>query len=211
MKKLMFTTLFLVFLLGIWSSNAGASIATLWWDVKGITDKSATQPPGPGDLIPDTKVDLLVCQKVWLDLYVSGILPPGAVNFAFNLNYDSEQFTYEPPNHPSLKVGEIWSNLDFRYVDVGNGYIIGEGAMPMSGVKEVFGDNIEIAMIDFHCKRVGSYTLNFEEFGLWNMAGNSYDLGYIPLTINNVPIPGALLLLGSGLLGILGLRRKIRG
>lgn len=209
MKKLITLTIFMALIICIYSLNAGASPVTVWWDVKGITDKNAISPPGPGDLLPDTKVDLIPCQKVWLDLYVSGIPQPGITNFDFNLFYDSNQFTYDPPNHPSFKLNTQWEYFN-PYIEIGDGYIYVEGGA-QTGVG-IFGDNIEIALVDFHCKKVGEpYTLEFEFFNIYKIkTGEKIPIEYIPLTINNVPIPPTLILLGSGLLGVIGLRRKFR-
>jgi len=205
MKKLIIIVLW-VFISGIFSLNANASTVTLWWDVKGITDKDATSPPSTGDKQPDTWVNLIPCQKVWLDLYVSNIPSPGADFFDFELIYDANQFTFDPPLHPSIKLGPGWTYQP--YSDNSSSGLIIAWAGAETG-KAFYGDNIEIALIDLHCKKVGSYTLIFDYFYLYETgSGDLFQIEYIPLTINNVPIPGTLILIGSGLLGLIGLRRR---
>ena len=221
MRKVMFLALAWFFLLGMWSSTAVAApytpdpyVPTFWFDVKGITDKDATEPPGPGDGIPDTKVHLKPCEKVWIDILISGVPEPGLVSIgSLDIHYDPEPFTWKPGVHPSMDMDD--ENWPFMQKEkwVAPGYLHMEGGASLGTSNK--GDDIEVALIAFHCagSPFGEYPIRLEYSMMYMLDGTEISgiTEYIPLTINQVPIPTTLLLLGSGLIGVIGLRRKIQG
>ena len=218
MKKVIFLVLAWFFFLSMWSSTAVAA-PTFWFDVKGITDKDATAPPGPGDGIPDTKVHLKPCEKVWIDILISGVPTGdkpgwGLVSIgSLDIFYDPKSFTWEQGVHPSMDMDdENWPFMQKEeWVEPGHLHMEG-GASLGTGH---YGDDIEVALIAFHCAGppFGEYPIRLEYSMMYLLDGTEISgiTEYIPLTINQVPIPTTLLLLGSGIIGVIGLRRKIQG
>jgi len=75
----------------------------------------------------------------------------------------------------------------------------------------------DVLMVSFvlSCTGMGSFSLLASEFGSSNnLLADNTDLAYLFPTVlaevNQVPIPGAVWLLGSGLFGLVGLRRRMR-
>jgi hypothetical protein len=75
----------------------------------------------------------------------------------------------------------------------------------------VSGDNIFFGSVLFECKGVGDVNLVLANYLGFLTAIDTIDIGNNPIgTIQQTPIPGAVWLLGTGLLGLVGLSRKWR-
>ena len=127
--------------------------------------------------------------------------------------------------NPKVEVVDV----DIKDPFIGEGKIVGEelemGGTILTG-EPVFGTTVSLANITFHCIELGETDLiqawHFpiaENFVLANFTSIDQDLGFPgtegfsppSIHVNQVPIPTTLLLLGSGLIGVIGLRRKIQG
>ena len=188
-------------------------VPTVWWDVN-------------GDMEPDTEVFLNPGETVEAFLYMSGLDQQD-----YGLCFWEAEVRYENPemfNTPVLADTHLqfdFENLRLETADPGvlytrGGYILGENmygddnsvlgefdvlgmGFIFPGIKltanELIGDNIDV-------------TIYWEDE--WIVGWNGFDLSPIlnattyGLTINPVPIPGAIFLLVPAFLSLIGLRRK---
>ena len=158
--------------------------------------------------------------SVTVDLYVTGMPEPGLQSFGFDLEYDATLL-----NVTGASIGGDWNfgaaTLDYStdgLVEMAKAYF--NFSPPPYGLS---GD-VLLGSITFQCEALGlsGLTIYDEDRGgpyadfAMAQTGDCLDdqimEGVVIGSINNVPIPSALLLLGSGLVGFIGLgRRKIRG
>lgn len=151
-------------------------------------------------------------ETVLIDIYVSNVPSPGLVDIGFDIVYNSDQLEVASAN---IEKGN-WDRKDSR---VTRTFLEIEmiGGRLESGLS---GDNIKLGTIELKCKALGISELwlydsdrggNYDDFVLAN--GTVLDdqiVNRVKLAeINNIPIPGTLLLLGSGLIGLLGLGRRM--
>ena len=147
----------------------------------------------------------------------------GAGDFGGNILFSG---TYSPGNSPHTVYFE---NLDFDssailLIEIGglapgeeydqliiSGLTNLDGILTVSLINDFFptlGDSFEIL-------KFGEYSGNFKGFNGLNI-GNGlildpvFTADSLTLVTSNVPIPSALWLLGSGLIGIVGIRRKFK-
>jgi len=130
--------------------------------------------------------------------------------------------TVSPGNTP----GTITINGDFSQMSQGTAMMeLGNGAWDRIAVDgEVsFGGVLEINLLEgfdfedndiFDLITYGSHTGEFESVLGLTFDGGYFDLNYgenaLTLTAHTVPVPGAIWLLSSGLVGLVGLRRRFK-
>ena len=161
----------------------------------------------------DTDIILNLGQWVYADIYVSGLPPEGegTVGMGFDLTFDASNLEAAGLVFPSYFMNTGLSEII-------PGHVRAEAwAVPPGS--DVGGDNILLATFALHCTGISLDELWLNDFdgrAQWVLKdGSVLDGELFPThiaTVDNVPIPGAVWLLGSGLLGLVGtgLRRKKR-
>lgn len=217
MKKLYVLVLAILMAMAMSSVASAAPALTVGLDFYG-GDTDYTQ----GDI--DTYIELFVGQSVMVD-FVYSIEDPdmsgiGLWKAGFNLDFNPatlQASIYEEYGDREALTG--WLSYE------GNGSGITDGNVKFRGQEQSFLNPSEGRIIGFEltCLELGLDDIIFRDWDPdgpdWAIdivhGGTSID-GLIDFdrtlaTVNNVPIPGAVWLLGSGLFGVVGYRRKMRG
>lgn len=131
---------------------------------------------------------------------------------------NSNTFGYYTKNAQNTPVtNQIFSGPD-NYSTPAKSFTLGT-AQDFGFYLGVFGDtyytenslnpNNEIHAAIFQVDNSNTYILGFEDLRLTNTDADYQDM-IVSVTINSVPEPASMLLLGLGLLGVAGIRRKIK-
>ena len=220
MKKLSVLVLTVLMAIGISSVASATPTLTVGLDFYG-GDTAYTQ----GDI--DTSVDLFVGESVMVDFVYSIEDPdmPGIGLWKAGFNLDFNPATLQASNYHEY--GDRDASTGWLSYE-GNGSGITDGNVKFRGQEQSFLNPSEGRIIGFEltCLEVGLDDIIFRDWSIdparpdWAIdflhGGTSIDeliaFDGALVTVNNaVPIPGAVWLLGSGLIGLVGLRRKMRG
>jgi len=153
-------------------------------------------------------------ETVLIDIYVSNVPDPGLISMGFDIVYDQTQ----------LEV--VSADIDWTNWHLGPGVQYTTPEIEMKGGRlepGLSGNNIKLGTIELKCKALGISELwlydsdqgyGFGHYDDFVLAGGTVlddqiVNGVKLAEVNNVPIPSTLLLLGSGLIGFLGLGRMI--
>jgi hypothetical protein len=151
---------------------------------------------------------------VWATVYVSGLNEQGNGLTGFDgiFSWTASQLAYVAPATP----GPVspWADY-FSGSNGGPGYVDIQGMAPIG--TGITGDMIPLANFELMCTAGGLSPLTLNSLGEgWWITLTGEDLGGQVSNValgninNNVPIPAAVWLFGSGLLGLFGIRRKIK-
>ena len=179
--------------------------ATVWFDM--------SSEKGMGDMAPDEAWILKPSEVVWVELYVD-IDESGLFGQQTSIYFDSDQLEVTPG---TIVDSSVWGFMPWTKLpgDVG---VLPNGQVGMGG-----GDNsegmeagtIHLGTLELHCIIPGVSTLRADVYDStmvnWVLSdGTILDDAILWPTakISNAPIPGAVFLLGSGLLGLMGIGRK---
>ena len=151
-------------------------------------------------------------ETVLIDIYVSNVPDSGLISMGFDIVYDQTQLEVVSAGIDSTNwyIGSVQHTSP--EIEMKGGRITG-----------LSGDNIKLGTIELKCKALGISELwlydsdreygfgHYNDFVLANGTVLDYQIvnGVKLAEINNVPIPSTLLLLGSGLIGFLGLSRRM--
>jgi hypothetical protein len=160
-------------------------------------------------------------EVVWIDVYVSNIPPPGLISMGFDIEYDPRQLAVTPGTAVDAANWYINPQVNIDTpgeIEMKGGRVFPGLYDPLSGLA---GNDIKLGTIELHCILPGISDLwlfdsdrqgGYDDFVLQD--GTVLDVqlkdGVKVGTIINTPIPSAVLLLGSGLVGLLGFRRRMR-
>ncbi len=213
----------LAFLLVMMLLGAGSAFAAPTFDLDFYSTTNPANNYVRGVYDTGQTITLATDEVVWIDFYVSGITPEslGLVGYGFNMPWNSAMLSWNGP----VTLGDI-PQTPFIYAapmgEIGTDHLNIQAGTAM-GLDFPTGDNILLATFSLKCTGQGVSALNFTDWPgqgsvSWLTADgadfgnllNGQTLG----TIQNsaaMPIPAALWLFGSGLLGLLGFRRKVTG
>lgn len=177
------------------------------------------------DVTPGTTFDMTLQVKgVAEDIRVSAF-EMGATSQSAGtggLYYDSSQFAWTDPGEDVWGLNTTEGMLPSAHLDPAMWYFNPHIDTRTEGIIGVWAGNwnmttpvdFDAVTIDLQCTAIGSETFDFSEgnelFVLY-YAGSGSPMSpdeIYGMTVNNVPIPSALLLLGSGLVGLVGMRKK---
>ena len=207
---------FLLLTLSLWlffafvasSSVHAAPIATVWFDM--------SSEKGMGDMVPDEAWTLKPCEVMWVELYVDMSMP-GLFGHQTSIYFDPDQLEVTPGTTVDKTVWDFipWTKLPGDDGLRPNGQIAmggGDDSMDMEA------GTIHLGTLELHCINPGVSTLNADVYDPdmknWMLVdGTVLDnldnaILWPTAEINQVPIPSTLLLLGTGLMGLMGLRRR---
>jgi len=205
MRKFVAIILTVFMVLGF-SAMASAAPATFFdFNSDGIADTTLTVPNIGDTFSADIYFD-------WNDVNATTEL--GLINMGVGLSYDFSQ----------INVTAVTPYAGWFLVDVENGSVFDNliGAATMSGGKFPgdTGNPLLLGTIDFQCVGAGVSTLAMENLislftgadpdSFVSMSGTVFDsdMTFGLAEVTQAPIPGAVWLFGSGLIGLVGLRRR---
>ena len=200
---------------------------TMWWDIT-VTNSAGLEIISP-DLIPDTNVTLVDGDTLKADFYISG-LPQHS-----GLTWVEGDVTYAKPGmfneltasdiHLHNKF-EVWRAEDLsltpsgdRQVFLRGGYTVGEVAYGnnvhvLGEIGEFMGIPYKVPGLQLTANSTidpfANITINVDDFTNGFLHGGQPELPdhIMNLTINAVPVPAAIWLIGSAMLCILGINQR---
>lgn len=200
MKKIMVILMAVFMIFGF--STAASAAFDLSFNIDFHTDglSNPVHSYASGDYNTGDTIQLNPCEYVWVDFYadVTGEAFTGAdLTLAFNA--------------ATLEATDATGAGGF--VPIGSATIApGSASISTGNFTGVTGNDNIFASILLHCIGLGIDDLYMS--GLFaDLASPAIVIeppGCVVGTIENVPIPGALWLLGSGLIGLVGVRRRVR-
>ncbi len=203
MKKAILLTL-TIFFFGIFATPAMAAMSTddpvLWWD----TDDD-----------PETNETCIVIHpggQISVDLYLSGVQTEDKVMGFTGHLYTGDLFV-NSATQPGVTINTDYWDGSLAVNNYENGYIEFSGSVA-TAAPWVDGDNIRLATFTFDYNQEGEHLLNWQnEYEMFELNGfyvPPFDMDTYALKVCRVcvPVPGTMILLGTGLLGLLGIRRR---
>ena len=163
------------------------------------------------------------CTYFDVDLVVSGLgdyAPHSVGDFDIDILYDPTLMEFD-----SYVLGSFLGDVDwFEADDWSLGDPSGTGAIDLAEVSYLWPMELNLmqpsefilAELTFHCLGAGVSDISIDGsdpyLTLGNELGNMFDVITLgePLTISQTPEPATMLLLGTGLLGLAGFRRKFK-
>lgn len=153
---------------------------------------------------------MIVGDTVNVDINISGLENVDLATFDLDVTYDEFVLSF---NSYTLYDGlgiisddaEDWSNGDDGFGTVNLAEV--SYLLDLSGQS----DSFTLATIIFDGLAVGNSALEFACVDLGDGLGDAIDvdsLGTAGVDVNPVPVPAAVWMLGSGLVGLMGIRRK---
>lgn len=131
------------------------------------------------------------------------------VGWGLDLGYDTTQLSWD-----SVTVGPLWTPLSGD--GDGLGGLFPPPSFPPTGV---WGSDVLLASLEFSCLDIGISSLDLsvtpddwtEGFAIDpNLGSGLVDWNYASGSVSNVPEPATMLLLGFGLAGLAGAKRKFK-
>ena len=147
--------------------------------------------------------------QIGLDINVSGLENVDLGSFDLNLNYEDAFLSFD-----SYVLGDGLGVIpddaeDWSLGDLGGGVI---NLAELSWLPDLSSQPgaFSLATVFFTGSAVGTSPLSFSDVELDDDWGDAIDVSLETGSVNVVPVPAAAWLFGSGLIGLLGFRRKVR-
>ncbi len=215
MKKAFLLVLSLL-VLGIYAAPAMALSAddpTLWWDANNDPVTNETEKTISPSNTP-----------ISIDLYLSGVKTEHQVMGFTGKLYTGDLFVNEledpsqpapqPGGKPNVTINTAFWGGNEAVSNYGNGYIEFSGSVATSA-PWVNGDDILLATFTFDYNQEGEHLFNWKnQYEMFELNGNnvpSLDVDTYAIKVTAtaaVPVPGTMILLCTGLLGLVGIRRR---
>jgi hypothetical protein len=210
MKKLEIIALSLFFLVGMSAGTALAYTATspeVWWAVYDTSQLSVDNPVAPDDYATEVTLDP-TGDTLYLYLFASGIPDidgDGLDQFDIDVAWSDDMF-----GSPDIHISDTyWATMQNEQTGPP---FHGDAAQDfMSGASTWSGDNIPLFAIELTTDGLtAAYELIATVNALHRIDGEDFasSVTVHNLTANPIPIPSAIVLLSSGLLGLVGIRRR---
>jgi hypothetical protein len=129
----------------------------------------------------------------------------------FDIEFDPTSLSYDPAT--GMTPNSAWGANDFASADyLGSGIANMNGSTFETDLDWQNNGTFEIATFSFEAMAVGPAVLDFgfADFFQDNYKIEGAELVLNGTTVNVVPVPGAVWLLGTALIGLVGFRRKLK-
>ena len=205
MKKFFVTLLGVLMAVGF--GTAAMAAPTLNFDIDFYSDST---PYDEGVFDTGSTIDLIVGQSVNVDIYFS-VTEEGVSGGGFTIPINSATLSASNLSFPSAFIDTGSSGIDADKINY-EAYAVPPGTVVGPGSNYLF------ASFVLTCSGLGLDELWLNDLDSriqWVTSPSGFDLDdqlgvKLASVNNNVPIPGALWLLGSGLIGLFGIRRRMK-